>query len=443
MKGKTNQRSFFARYGAALLLAAALIAVYYFAAHRMTFVESDYAQHGKWAMVMTKKAMIASFYNGSERLWHLIVRFTFDHLIHDLYMVTALVTAVVDAAAYLLVFAAFEQAVSEKMPRWLLAAVMLVPFIATALTLPGGALYAGAGGLNTWHNPTNIMVRPFAAAVFFMTVRIYNRRRSGRHALLGGEPGGFAFRGGFWAQFREPVYTPAELVFYPLCLLLSVYSKPSFLQFFAPAIFLFLLIDVIRTKGMLLPFCIKLALSYIPAAVILFMAIKGFFPSGASVTAETAEAAETAGAAASGIAVYFIKPSFAGPGDLLRSFAGELAFLVRPCAFPILMLVLSLGKPEHRPMARLAALGVIAAFAETLILHETGYRAEHGNFLWGMYLASWLAWVAAAGQYADLVTEGTKRSRAALYAGTPLMVWHLACGIAYLVVILRTGVYYL
>lgn len=445
MKKDAALRSFLRRNGAAILLAAGLFAAYYFAAYRLTRVKSDYFLHCLWAMDMTPRAMAMSFIDGSERLWHILVNLTANYLISDMFKASAAVTALADAAAYYLVFRIFERVLPQKLPRWLLALIMAAPFFAASVTVPGGGLYVGVGGLNTWHNPTNIMVRPFAAAVFYMTLRIYGRRRYGAETPLAAQDGPFTFRGGFMKQFSEPVFTRGELVLYPLCLLLSVYAKPSFLQFFAPAVFLFLLADVIRTKGMLLPFCIKLALAYIPAAIILFMAFRGFFPSGADAVtesaADSAAAAETV--SESGVAIYFIAPSFDSAGSFLRSLAWELKCFVLPCAFPLAVFLFGERRGRVRSLMGLSAVCVLAAFAETLLLHETGSRAEHGNFLWGMYLASWLAWTAAAGRYALLLREGTKRSRTALCVCTPFLLWQLACGVAYFVLILKDGKYYI
>lgn len=444
--------SFLRRDLTAILLAVGLFFLYYETAHLLTFTESDYGQHGFWALIMTREDILASFYNGSERLWHICVHYLM-HLTHDLYAAAAIVTALADAAAYFLVFKIFDLALPEKLPRWLLSILLMAAFIASALTLPGGSFYGGRGGLSTWHNPTNIMVRPFAAAVFYMTLRIYDRRRYGEHRILPLADGqsGFTFTGGFWQQFREPVYTGAELVLYPLCLLLSVYAKPSFMQFFAPAIFLFLLIDTIRTRGMLLPFCLKLALAYLPAVYLILMALRGFFPHGfglaASSAAASAAAAAPAGASeysseASGIAVYFIRPSFDGVGDLLLTVWHQLRYLL-PCVFALFILVLGARRRSMSSMSRLALLCVAVAYLETWLFHETGNRASHGNFTWGMYLATWLAWTAAIGGYACLLTERGARRRPALYIGSLLLIWHVACGVGYLVTIFLTGDYYL
>ena len=442
MKHDAPFAAFLRRNGAAILLAAGLFAAFYLAAYRLTRVRSDYFLHCLWAMDMTPRSMLRSFYNGSERLWHIFVNLTASSLIPDMFKASAAVTALADAAAYFLVFKTFDKALPEKPPRWLLALIAAAPFFASSITVPGGGLYAGVGAVNTWHNPTNIMVRPLAAAVFYMTVRIYNRARFGEHGVIVSRDAPVPMEGGFSAQFKKPVYTPAERILYPLCLLLSVYAKPSFLQFFAPAILLFLLIDLIRTRGMLLPFCLKLALAYIPAGVILLITLRGFFPDGAATAAEAAQTAAESESAA-GIAVYFIAPAFAGIGDFLLSFVKALKSLLLPCAFPIAVFLIGGRRGGTRTMAGLAAMGVLAAFLETLLFHETGSRAAHGNFLWGMYLASWLSWTTAAGQYALLAREKTKRGRLALYIGTPLLAWHLVCGVTYFVLILRAGDYYI
>ena len=98
MKKQASRSSFLSRYGLALLLTVGLAVLYYFCAWKLSFTESDYAAHGRWALLMTKKDMLASFYDGSEHLWHVLTRLTFDHLVHNLNSAAALVTALADAA---------------------------------------------------------------------------------------------------------------------------------------------------------------------------------------------------------------------------------------------------------------------------------------------------------------------------------------------------------
>ena len=447
--------SFLRRNGVALLLTAGLFALVYaivfqFRLYTGNFTSdyedaylSDYLSHAIWAMAMTPETILASFYNGSERLWHVFVKLLFSCGVTNIWAAAAAVTAAADAIAYFLVYKSLETAVSKKFPRWLLASITAAVFAVNALTLPGFSSYIGRGAINTWHNPTNIMVRPFAAAVFFMTVRIYNRRRYGLHAtLVPGEDSGrdFAFEGSFGNQFRRPVYTKAELVLYPLCLLLSTYAKPSFLQFFAPAILIFLLIDVIRTKGMLLPFCIKLAMAYIPAAIILLSQFSSFFGSAGlvSAAAETAEAATGAG-----IALYFIEPSFSGAGDFLKALGQTLVGMLYLCAFPLFILAVDARNVLRDTSSRLGLTGMIVARLESLFLHETGSRAAHGNFLWGYYLSVWMLWCGALGCYIRLLPENSTAGKLARWGGSALFLWHLTAGMVYIIRILQTGCYYL
>ena len=437
--------SFLRRNGLAILLTAGLFALVYAVVfnYRLS-MSSDYTLHAVWAIAMTPDKMLSCFYDGSEHLWHLCVKLLFTYVVPNMWAAAAIVTAAADAIAYFLVYKCLETALPEKFPRWLLAILTAAVFVVNALTLPGFDFYISRGAINTWHNPTNIMVRPFAAAVFFMTVRIYNRRRYGRHAALiplaeGGTR--FSFHGSFGAQFRQPVYTKAELILYPLCLLFSAYAKPSFLQFFAPAILIFLLIDVIRTKGLLLPFCIKLALAYIPAAVIILSQFFTFFGDAGIVTASsTASTAETV--TGSGVAIYFIRSSFSGPGDFFASLWDAIVETLYLCAFPVFILLVAPRSAMGSTGYRLGFIGMLVARMEALCLHETGSRASHGNFLWGYYLSTWVLWCAALGLYAQLAGEKTTAGKLTRWGGTALLLWHLICGICYVIAVLQTSDFY-
>ncbi len=419
---------------------------------------ADYPAHTLWAIVLTPRDALASLWNGSERLWHICVRVVFG-LNHNMITACAVVTALANAAAYFLVFRSLEAVCSEKRPRWLLAVLLAAVFTANALTAPGCPFVTDRGYVNSWHNPTNIMVRPFAAAVFYMTLRIYNRRRCGTHAILVSEnTAPFAFGDRLRDEWRRPVFTRGELLLYPLCLLLSVYAKPAFLQFFAPAIFLFLLMDVIRTKGRLLPFCVKLALAYLPAVLVIgtqFLNYFGGFSSLAEAqsSAETLRAMEEAAGETiyydatsnfdlTGIAFYYILPSFSGVGEVLKETLKAVVLTLYLCAFPLA--VFFLDRPEDRRGAawRLGLWGVIAARLESLLLHELGIRVNHGNFRWAYFIAVWLLWTVAIVRYAEGIFAPDRRGKLLRWAATPLLMWHLAVGVVYLVRILQTSTYW-
>lgn len=436
--------SFLRRNGAAILFGAGLFALVYAVVFRFRAGDSDYIDHLLWSLAMSPSDIAASFYDGSERLWHICVKALFPGVVKNMWTAAALVTATADTAAFFLVYKALEASLPKRFPRWLLALLTAGVFVVNALTLPGFSSYTGRGAINTWHNPTNIMVRPFAAAVFFMTVRIYNRRRYGcPQALITPPEDGrsFVFEGSFLHQFGRKVYTPGELVLYPLCLLLSAYAKPSFLQFFAPAILVFLLIDVIRTKGLLLPFCLKMALAYVPAGIILLSQFFSFFGATGIVSAAAAETADTT-ASAAGIAIYFAEPSFAGAGEFLKTLGLSLWETLYLCAFPLFILAVDARRSLRSASYRLGLIGMIIARLESLLLHETGSRAAHGNFLWGYYLAVWTFWCGAMGSYIRLLPEKSTAGKLARWGGSSLLLWHLAAGIVYVIRILKTGLYF-
>lgn len=444
---KTAFGGFLRRNGIALLLTAGVFCLMYFTVLRFQFGDNDYDDHMVWALAMTPDAVRASFWNGSARLWHICVRFLFLHVTHNLWTATAVTTAAANAAAYFVIFRAFEEALPERTPpRWLLALLTAAPFLVSSLTVPGAPYYIGMGAVNTWQNPTNIAVRPFGAAVFYMTVRIYNRYRfGGRGALAAQDTEADPYMAdSFLRRFRRPVYRWWEILLYTLCLLFSVYAKPSFLQFFAPSIFVFLVIDLIRTRGRIFPFCVKLALPYLPAAIIIFAQMFSLFPGGVSVTGSEAAgaAAASGGSSGSGIDVYFLLPAFSGAGELLAELFRCCKAIVLPGAFAFAILLINRKDAAWKPVNRLAFLCVLVAFAEYIFLHETGARALHGNFTWGLHMAAWLLWGVAAAQYGALLFDKTARGKLARWIGTPLLAWHLASGIGYLIHIFRTVDYF-
>lgn len=453
--------SYLRRRGVAIILAVGL----YFltaAAVKSLFHDSmaDFRVHSFWAVELTPSAALASLYNGSERLWHICVRFLFA-LTGNPKNSAAAVTGAANALAFFYVYRTLEAAYPPKRPRWLFALLVGAAFIANAVTVPGSPFVTDRGYVNSWHNPTNIMVRPFAAGVLFMTLRIYNRRLYGVHEIS--PPGAdaersFTFAENARAEWRAPIYTPAERVLYPLCLLLSVYAKPAFLQFFAPAIFVFLLIDVIRTKGRLLPFCVKLAVAYLPAVLVFFSQFMeyfgGFAPlSEAQAAAEELRALEDAAGGTVyadatsnytfyGVAFYYILPSFSGVGELLRETVNAVLLTLYVCAFPLAVFVIDRRHARCSAACRLSLYGMLAARLESLLFHEIGIRVNHGNFRWGYFVSIWLLWAVAIERYAERVFEKDKTGRRMLFAATPLLVWQLAVGVIYLARIFRTGTYW-
>lgn len=433
---------FLRRNGAALLCAAGLGVLVYQIVFVFRSGVSDYISHLQWAISLTGADMLDSILGGKDFLWHICVRLTNMAGVANIWRAAALVTAAADAAAYFIVYKSWDRLLpAEKPCRWLLALIVLSVFLVSSLTLPGRSFYTGRGAVNTWHNPTNIMVRPFAAAVFYMTVDIYDRRRESRQG-----PGRFTFEGGFWAQFEKPVYTRAQLVLYPLCLALSALAKPSFLQVFAPAILVFLLIDLVRTRGMLLPFCVKLAAAFLPAGLLLLRQFGGYFGQGIDLglTALAAEAIQppVVRGAESGVRIYYLEGGWTGLDPFLQTTLSWLKVFVLPCAFPLFLLAAAPRRTWSSAGFRLGLLCVAAGLLEAMFLHETGYRSTHGNFTWGLYVGCWLLWAAAAGQYASLWSERDTGLRLARWGGAALLAWHLACGLAYISRILQTGLHY-
>lgn len=104
-----------------------------------------------------------------------------------------------------------------------------------------GNYYLGAYSGNLWHNPTYLIMRPCALAVFFLYVKLLKNGRSKR---------------------REYLITTVLLAF-------SAILKPNFFQSFLPGLtaYCIVLFLVRRTKDTFIQ-CLKIALTCVPVSIV-------------------------------------------------------------------------------------------------------------------------------------------------------------------------------
>lgn len=102
------------------------------------------------------------------------------------------------------------------------------------------AMYA-----NVWHNPTVLLMRPIMLGVLYCTFMIFKNEKDGQ-------------------PVRKYLCLNAILSFF------CMWAKPSFFSSFIPALGVFLLIELIKSKGKSFLFSCKLSLSFIGIVPILF-----------------------------------------------------------------------------------------------------------------------------------------------------------------------------
>ncbi len=195
-----------------------------------------------------------------------------------------------------------------------------------------------------------------------------------------------------------------------LCLLLTTLFKPSFLGAFAPAVFCMLVWDFIRTRARGLKNELLLGLAFIPSLAALLWSSSVLF-------------AEDFAGTSSGVALRSLTLPLAG---------GLLLTFLRGMLLPLWSFSLQ-GPREKEQWEHLRIFaGVLAvAVLEALLLTETGYRANDGNFYWGslsLYPVLFALGIALLFRMLPGLRErGAPRCRALV--GLVLLLGHLVIGV--------------
>lgn len=140
---------------------------------------SDFTVHLGWADEFNKWTLLQALFTGSDRLWHAFV-WLLNRLGVELIYAGCLVTAGSIEAVYL-IYNALLKEMLQWLDRRIIPVSSLTLCLVSSIYMPwyDTHIYAGQGSPNIWHNPTQLMVRPFALIAFWMTVRIYRRLREG------------------------------------------------------------------------------------------------------------------------------------------------------------------------------------------------------------------------------------------------------------------------
>ena len=244
-------------------------------------------------------------------------------------------------------------------------------------------MYLGAYSGNVLHNMTMLFSRtplPLALLFFF---RLWDAR-SGKLNMRD------------WLGFL-------------LTLLLSTLFKPSFLGAFAPAAFVLLVIDFVRTRcrGFKNEFLIGLAV--IPSLLVLLWSSSVLY-------------AEDFAGPSSGVTLRVLS---------LSAFAALLLRYLRGLLLPLWGLS-ARGELDRTRRGRLQILDWVLAVSilEAMFLAETGFRANDGNFEWGS-LALYPTVFAAAIALLLLLwqrPEKDRPTRVRAILGTVLLLGHLLTG---------------
>ncbi len=251
------------------------------------------------------------------------------------------------------------------------------------------SVYLGVGTPNIWHNPTFSVARPFSISSLILIAKANEQ-----------------------LEANEKYYK--TLILFAISLFISVLMKPSFFFVFLPALFLYYLYKLIKSKFKLFKDCFFFGLSVVPAGLVLIVQNMILFSGDNSIVIDI-----------NGI----LWNSFAPSG--LVSVAILLA-----TAFPLYVTITNIKKLnfEHIVVLLTCIFGILEAY----FLAENGPRFSHGNFFWGYYFALFLAFLVSAITFFN----NKQHSIPVKIIGYILFFTHLICGIVYFIQLLF-GVLYL
>lgn len=277
------------------------------------------------------------------------------------------------------------------LPFWL--NVLMVPLLLivgplTALYWLDGHLYFGYLGANVFHNPTILVLKPFALAIFWLAACFWRRADEPRSPWL------------WWAL--------------PTLLILSALAKPSFLIIFLPGLTLFLLWRWQTDKFVDWPL-------YLFGVVVPSLLVLGWQ---FSVT-YSAEQLPGFTAGKSGVVL--------APFTLMKSWSDWLLpkfFL--SLAFPLAVTVTMWRSACRNPQLLLAwSIFAVGAF-QAYFLMESGPRAVHGNFVWGGQIGLLLLFVASATHLFTAQQDGRQSLRTPAWRlCVVLLLLHVVAGLIF------------
>ena len=356
--------------------------------------DMDLHTHLSIAKGMGGREALLLLLTGNERIWHTCVKILIRlGKIEDIYA-ACIVTAGSVVLTYGVACGLLRRALRQVDP-------VILPIAAFVLCLVGPLyvpwynerIYVGQGSPNVWHSPTQLMVRPFALLAFWLTVRIYQRLRDGSGQSK-------AFQS--WK----------EAAAYTILLAVTVVAKPCYFQGAVPALGILMVVDLIRSRGKALPFCLKVSAAHIPAALLTVMRFfSAFYLSQRS----------------GGVEFAFLDVWRHNSESILMS-------ILLLCAFPIFVMIMDRKRFFSRLEGQFALAMLVVNGLIKACLAEGGERRYHGNFGWGWMLSAMLLWFVTLKEYLYLMTgrELPEREyKIAAYVGWTLLALHFLTGIVY------------
>ena len=354
--------------------------------------DSDYYSH------MAQAAGFRNIfpYHITYPLWHFLVYAVYKvgwYLLGGMPLeyACALVTSVVSVAILLVIWRILRRYQCPKSPFVAFALCLVMP-----LYIPwySERLYAGQISPVAWHNPTNLMVKPFALAAFFVVIALIQKIRDNEKVT--------------WKDYG----------ILALLMFISMLAKPAFFQGFVPALGIYIIILLICTRFRRWKQYLLLCLSFVPAFCVMLVQFYFAFHTGAGE-----------GVGIGWMAVF----AATSRSPVISTLLGII--------FPLCYILLNLRKSLKDSKTQLSLLFTATAWLEYALLYENGTRFRHANFMWSAQIAYTVLWVVTTINFfrdirqMDLSVRKTFAKNTFLFI---LWILHMICGVYYMWYLIAT-----
>lgn len=359
----------------------------------------DYPFHANIADKINEDSILEiTLFENPYFMWHLLVKVVKSIFFMPLEYAAATVSSATNTIVYLIavkIMRSYYHVENANLIGFILLLVgpLYIPWY-------NPQIYYGQGTPNLWHNPTNLMVKPFAVSCFFIIVSLLGRIHK-KEKLI-----------------KKQYITLGVLLF------LSVLAKPSFLQGIIPGLGLYFLIHCIKDKFQNLKNYLYICLAFIPAVCWMgWIFISAFY------TGETGE----------GIGFGWLEVISISTSNVLVS-----VLLLR--GFPLLYLILNWKKLWNKTDVQLSICWEVMSWLESALLYEQGIRKSHGNFSWAVLLSVFVFWMVMLLHFIKDIQVMDINNKKEVIKNSVLLVillLHLLCGCYYIFCLLTIeGMWY-
>lgn len=258
-------------------------------------------------------------------------------------------------------FVSFWQVLPPK-SSWAAVPISLAVMVAAPVALfalQDNRFYYGYLGINSYHNPTIIALKPFSLILTALGVHTLSEKRADRPVLM--------------------------ILGCAAAVAISSLVKPNFTIIFIPALGLLALVQLIRKK--VVHWDVLLVGFALPALAILAVQFLFTYQGDASN-------------------IIF------APLLVARNFSGQLLpKFILSIWFPVLVLIFYGKQALKYRKIQLAGLAFLFGAAFTFLLAESGERMLHGNFTWSGEIGNFVLFAAAAEFFFRQLASSTSRTK--------------------------------